>query len=94
MAVDVLADFVLRPLAELVLHVAGYLTGYVLVPLATLGRVVVEPARTRRAPSFREGGQIRRGANGKFAMKAELATFCGVLFWVAVAVAVYLHTAA
>ncbi len=84
-----LAELILWPILELILYVAGYLTGYVVVPIVTLGRYQVEP--------FVVQGRKRYGKSRKysFARKANVvsddaATLIGLLFWVAVTATIYL----
>ncbi len=42
-----LFELILQPMLELAAHVVGYATAYVIVPIFTLGQVVVEPRRGR-----------------------------------------------
>ena len=83
-----IAELIIQPVLELALQVAGYLTARVLVPVFTLGTVVVEPlgSRSRVYPKLRWpalSGRQPRVLNG------ELASLLGILFWAAVAIAVY-----
>lgn len=87
MALDGLAELILRPVVELALHIAGYLTGYVVVPVFTLGYVVVEP--DRKGTNFNSGGRIKRRHDGKFVMEAEMASVCGLAFWAGLALIFY-----
>ena len=83
-----IAELIVQPILELALQVAGYLTARVLVPVFTLGTVVVEPlgSRSRVYPKLRwptlTGRQPR-------VLDAEAASLLGLLFWAAVAVVVY-----
>jgi hypothetical protein len=86
MALDALAEFILRPLLEIAFYAAGYLTGYVVVPLVTLGRVVVGPDRKgkRAANKGNQGTYLVRRPDGTFVMDVELGTYCGIVFWAVV----------
>lgn len=59
-----------------------------LVPLATLGTVLVEPA-TVPQPVKPGLGRARRRAAGPWVMDAELASLVGIVFWIATAVAAF-----
>lgn len=50
-----------RPEADI--NVAGYLTGYIVVQLFTLGRVFVEPDR-KGMRAFRKGSRLFGGPTG------------------------------
>lgn len=80
-------EFLLQPVAEAILQIAGYVTARVLVPVATLGRVQVETFA--KSPVKPGKGRIRRLPDGRLWMEAELASLVGLLFWAGVAVAVY-----
>lgn len=88
MALDALAEFILRPILEFALHVAGYLTGYVVVPLLTLGRVFVEPDRKGMCC---KGNRLMRRPDGKFVMDAELGALCGIVFWIVVVAGLFIY---
>jgi len=78
-----IAQLLLQPIIEFVFHLIGYVTGHVLVPIITFGRVTVKRSR---------GGKLLAlppTANGKYVMEAGLAILIGVLFWIAVAVSAY-----
>lgn len=64
---QMLFELLLQPILKLVFYVIGYGTGWVLVPLFTLGVVTVEPGPTR---------------GGRFVMKVELAAWIGLVFWI------------
>lgn len=84
------AEFVLREVAEVVLHVLGYQTARIVVPVITFGRVRVAhwsrrtKRRNRGAPSVRF--QMPGSPPAKRVMDAELATSLGAMFWLAVAI--------
>lgn len=84
MALEALAEFILRPILEIAFHVAGYLTGYIVVPLLTLGRVSVEPDKNGLG-NFRKGNRLMRRPDGTWVMEAELGALCGILFWAVLA---------
>lgn len=93
MALDAVAEFILRPLVEVVVHIAGYLTAYVMIPILTLGHVVVEPILKHRA-LFRSGERISRSPSGKLVIQAETANYCGFLIWVLIGVGIYFSESA
>ncbi|OAK58269.1 hypothetical protein A3K87_29135 [Variovorax paradoxus] len=78
-------EFVLQPIAEGLMHAVGYLTGVVVVPLVTLGHVVVEqPKGGREIPP---GKYWARSPGGRIVLDADWGTVVGVLTWVLVGVA-------
>jgi hypothetical protein len=83
-----IAELILQPVLEFVLQVAGYLTARVIVPVFTLGTVLVEPigSRDRVYPKLRwptlTGRQPR-------VMDAEAASLLGLVFWGMVALVAY-----
>ena len=79
MAQDGLAELILRPALELALHIAGYLTGYVVVPIFMLRHVVFEP--DRKGTKLSSGGRITRRVGGNFVIEAEMRSFCELAFW-------------
>ena len=93
MAVDAFKEFILRPLAKVIIHIAGYLTAYVMIPILTLGHVVVEPNRKHRA-LFRSSKRFSRSSSGKLVMEAELASYCGFLIWALIGVGIYIFRSA
>jgi hypothetical protein len=82
-------ELLLQPIFEFVFYGIGYATAWVVVPLFTFGQVTVEPVRHGRDVEPKRG-RIRRSARGGYIMEAELAVLVGWLFWMAVAVIVYL----
>jgi len=75
---EALIQLVLQPIAEAAIHLIGYITGFVVVPVATLGHVVVErheegvdamAAKWVRAPS------------GRIVISAGLGSIVGFLTW-------------
>jgi hypothetical protein len=82
-------DELLQPVIEMAFQAAGYLTGYVVVPVFTLGTVFVEPDQKKEVviPS---GGSIKRRKDGVCTMHAELGTLCGLIFWFIVAACFYM----
>lgn len=89
MPLSPIAEFILQPVLELILQVAGYITACIVVPVLSFGLVTVEPGPKGElvTPKF---GRIRRLPGGRFIMEAELAALIGILFWIAVGVVVWL----
>ncbi|CAN5339690.1 hypothetical protein BH09PAT4_BH09PAT4_09130 [soil metagenome] len=85
-----IAEAILQPVFEVVFRAAGYLTGYVVVPIFTLGRVLVEPDSSKQIIFPAKGG-IKRRSDGVFVVEAELGTLCGLVFWVLVGVGVFVY---
>jgi len=81
-------EAILQPVIEVALQLAGYLTGYVVVPAFTLGSVLVEPDRKKEVV-MPLGGRVRRRKDGVYIMDAELASLCGLAFWLVVGACVY-----
>ena len=82
-------EFIVQAVAEAVFQLAGYATGWVLVPLFSLGRAVVG-TRKRDARIFRSWPRVSRAEDGKFIVDADLGTLIGLVFWFAVAGAWFL----
>jgi hypothetical protein len=84
-----IAELILQPVLEAVLQVAGYLTARIVVPVFTLGTVVVEPIgwSDKVHPKLRwprlTGRQPR-------VMDGEFASLLGLIFWGLVGLIVYL----
>jgi hypothetical protein len=84
MALDAVAEFLLRPLFEIVFYGVGYLTGRVILPVITLGRFRSEG---RRRDEYRE--RRRQGArsprhrspDGHWILSDDTVAFCGIVFW-------------
>ncbi|MDN6883793.1 hypothetical protein QMO14_09310 [Variovorax sp. CAN2819] len=71
-------ELVLQPVAEAAIHLIGYLTGLVVVPVATLGRVVVE--------QHEEGVEAMtakwvQAPSGRIVINANLGSMVGFLTW-------------
>ena len=84
-----IAEIILQPIVEGVLQVAGYLTARVIVPVFTLGTVVVEPlgSRSRVYPKLRWPSLTGKRPR---VMDGEFASLIGLVFWGLIAVLVYL----
>jgi hypothetical protein len=91
MPLSALAEVILQPVFEVILHVFGYLTGVVVVPAFTLGVFRVEPilggAKPRPRPKLRK---MRAEMTQPRVVSADAGTAFGLLFWALAAVAVYL----
>ncbi|OWQ45659.1 hypothetical protein CDL60_17440 [Roseateles noduli] len=89
MIVEALFEFIVQPIVEVVLHLAGFGTAWLLLPVLTLGRVRVEPST--KGVFVKPGrGRIVKQSGGFFLMEAELASLCGILIWAAVGVVLLL----
>ena len=88
MPLNALAELILQPVIELIAHVFGYLTGWLVVPVVTLGMFRVERLLEddKSRPTLRDfPGEVP----GARVISADAGTAIGFLFWVLVAVAVY-----
>jgi hypothetical protein len=90
MALEGLAEFILRPILEIAFEIAGYLTGYVVVPLLTFGRVFVEPDK-KGWRAFSKGKYLVRRPDGKLVMQAELGALCGLAFWAVIVAGLFIY---
>lgn len=77
-------EFILQAVAEVVLQLAGYATGWVVVPLFTFGRVVVEPKK-RGITVVPKWHRLSRAADGTFIVDCEMGSLLGLIFWFGVA---------
>jgi len=90
MPLEAIAHAIVEPVAEAVLQLAGYATGWIVVPLLTIGRVYVEPSPWKEL--VKPGaGKIRRLSNLRYVMDAELGSLIGLVFWFIVAFVVYFY---
>jgi hypothetical protein len=91
MPLSALAEVILQPVFEVILHVFGYLTGVVVVPVCTLGAFKVEPIlreeKGRPRPKLRK---MRAEMTQPRVISADAGSAFGLLFWALVAVAIYL----
>lgn len=91
MPLSALAEIILQPICEAIVHVFGYLTGVVVVPAFTLGMFGVEPIsdnkKLRPRPKLRN---MRADMTQPRVISADAGTAFGLLFWALVAVAAYL----
>ena len=80
MPVSALAEFILRPIFEIVFHVLGYWTGYVIVPIFSFGKYSVEPVFSRKR---KISGKRYRASNSSKSgeLSADAAALIGLLFW-------------
>ena len=96
--VELLFELILGPIFEVLLHLAGYVTGCLVVPLFTLGHVRVGPMLDASEPD-RKSRKLRdrlrerasplpRDANGTLVIRGESGALLGFLFWVALAIGV------
>ncbi|HYM85165.1 MAG TPA: hypothetical protein VET30_00365 [Pseudoxanthomonas sp.] len=85
MALDAVAEFLLRPLLEIVFYGVGYLTGRMILPVITLGRF---RSKGHSRSEYRE--RRKRGArsprlrsqDGYWMLDDDAVAFCGIVFWV------------
>lgn len=80
MPVSALAEFILRPIFEIVFHVLGYWTGYVIVSIFSFGRYTVEPILSRkRTRAGKRDKAVNSNKQGE--LPADAAALIGLLFW-------------
>lgn len=84
---SLLTEFVLRPIAEGVVHVFGYLTGLMLVPMLTLGRYQVEALMSEQRPRPKSWKRQPKQPLPPHVISADDAVLVGMLFWVVVVAA-------
>lgn len=85
MALDAVAEFLLRPLFEIVFYAVGYLTGKVILPVITLGRFRSEGHRRNEyRERCRQGARSPRlrSPDGYWILNDDTVAFCGIVFWV------------
>lgn len=76
-------ELVLQPIGEALVHLTGYITGLIVVPIATLGHVVVEqPEEGVEAMTCR----WLRTSSGRIVINADLGSLVGFLTWLAIGV--------
>jgi len=86
---EIIGELVLRPIAELILQVACYFTGRVIVPALSLGTAYVEPAPKGSRIVIPKWHGFHRGSDGKTIVDCEMGALLGLLFWACVALVSY-----
>ncbi len=87
---EIIGEFILRPIVEIIVQVFCYFTGRVIVPMLTLGLVYVEPApKGTRVVKPRWHG-FHRATRGRYVVDADMGALLGLLFWALVIVVVVL----
>jgi len=86
---EVIGELILRPIAELLLQIAGDYTGRVVVPVFTFGFVHVEPA-AKGVQVFPKWHGFHRASDGRRVLDAEMGAFLGLVFWAVLGIATYL----
>ncbi|SFO95612.1 hypothetical protein SAMN05216567_103483 [Variovorax sp. OK605] len=82
------SEFVLQPIAECVAHVAGYLTGVVIVPVATLGHMFVKHPKGEF--DLPPGRNWARTPNGRIVLSEDWGTLAGMFTWLLIGAAALL----
>ena len=85
MPLEAIGEVVVRVVAEAILELARYGTGRVIIPLATLGRVKVEPA-PKRVKVYPKWHGFGRTSGGEIYAAPEMTALLGLIFWVVVIV--------
>jgi hypothetical protein len=80
---EAIAEFIIQPIAEAVLQIAGYFTSRVVVPFLSFGHAYVEPAPKGIIVKPRWHG-FHRDSDRKIVVDAEMGSLLGLIFWVAV----------
>lgn len=78
-----IGEAAIRVVAQAVLEVVCYGTARVIIPLATLGRVKVEPAPKRVTVVSKWHG-FGRTHGGQIYVAPEMAALLGLIFWIIV----------
>ena len=89
MPLSPIAEFLLQPLFEVILYVFGYLTGYVVVPVISLGTYRVEKLDENQRPRPRLGKRSNSPPDSKM-LSADAGTAIGIVTWFVFAIAIYL----
>jgi hypothetical protein len=76
-------ELVLQPVAEAVLHLTGYVTGFIVVPVATLGLVVVEQPEEGIDPMT---SHWLRAPSERIVLSMDWGSMVGLLTWLLVGV--------
>jgi hypothetical protein len=92
---SILGELILQPILELVFHLAGYVTGRIVVPTFTFGYVRVERLGDKNpgdATRWYRRKATWRDQRGSLVLDADLGAGCGILFWILAAVVAFLVT--
>ncbi len=83
MPVEIITELILRPILELILHVIGYYTSRIILPIVSLGKIIVEPGEkgTKVYPKWHG---FNKASTGKVILHCEMGALIGICFWLVV----------
>ncbi|MBL4782650.1 MAG: hypothetical protein JKX92_10445 [Porticoccaceae bacterium] len=89
---EAIADFILRPLLEILLQLIGYFTSRVIFPVISFGYIFVAPA-TKGVKVFPKWHGINRASNGKIVLHEEMGALLGIIFWfLVIGISIYVYS--
>jgi len=79
---EIIGELLIRPIAELILHIVGYYTSRILLPIFSFGHIFVAPSPKgiKVKPKWHGFGSA---SNGKIVVHEEMGTLLGLLIWAA-----------
>ena len=78
---EAIAEFLLRPILELILQLIGYFTSRVLFPLISFGYISVAPS-SKGVRVYPKWHGFDRASNGKIVLHEEMGALLGIIIWV------------
>jgi hypothetical protein len=89
---EAIAEFFLRPILELLLHLLGYFTSRLLFPVLTFGYVTVAPA-SKGVRVYPKWHGFNRGSDGKVVLHEEMGALLGIICWfVVIGIGLYVYS--
>lgn len=80
MPAEALAEFILRPLFELIIQLIGYFTARILFPVLSFGFISVAPS-AKGVKVYPKWHGINRTSNAKIVLHEEMGALLGILCW-------------
>ncbi len=81
---SIIGELILQPIGE----IAGYMTGRIVVPVLTLGRVRVERIAKGEVNIPKQTVYMRE-SDGTIVLSGDMGTVIGLLFWVSIGLVVF-----
>lgn len=83
MVVEVIVEFFIWVVLDVMLQILGYLTAYLCLPVLTLGYVKVAPV-DKGVKVYPKWHGFNRDKQGKWVLHEETGALVGIVFWMAV----------
>lgn len=92
MPAEIMVDFFLRPLLELIIQLAGYFTARILFPIFSFGYITIAPS-AKDVKAYPKWHGFNRISNGKTVIHEEMGALLGIIFWIIfIGISVYVYS--